>query len=101
MTSGIRQETKAYLEAKDRERADAAGSAAFFLTSGIDLARALEAPAQERHAMAARLRRLLERERQKGQRRHWSYDLNRHIALKRALDRLTCRAGCGMSRPKR
>jgi len=32
--------------------------------------------------------RLIERERQKGVIGHWSYDLNRHIALKQALDRL-------------
>ena len=35
-----------------------------------------------------RIERLLERERLRGGRRHWSYDLNRHIALKQALDRL-------------
>ena len=31
---------------------------------------------------------MIERERQRGMRKHWSYDLNRHIALKQALDRL-------------
>ena len=36
-----------------------------------------------------RIERLLERERLRGGRRHWSYDLNRHIALKQALDRLS------------
>jgi hypothetical protein len=31
---------------------------------------------------------MIERERQRGMRKHWSYDLNRHIALKQALDAL-------------
>ena len=35
-----------------------------------------------------RLKRLIERERLKGVKGHWSYDLNRHIGLKQALDTL-------------
>jgi len=31
---------------------------------------------------------MIERERLRGVRKHWSYDLNRHISLKQALDRL-------------
>jgi hypothetical protein len=35
-----------------------------------------------------RLERLLERERLRGCARHWTYDLNRHIALGEALGQL-------------
>jgi hypothetical protein len=43
---------------------------------------------------------MIERERQRGIRKHWSYDLNRHIALKQALDKLRETAsGAAQSRP--
>lgn len=41
--------------------------------------------------LAIRMARRLERERLKGSRGHWSYDLNRHIALKKALDHVRAR----------
>ncbi|WP_235911667.1 hypothetical protein [Mesorhizobium xinjiangense] len=41
---------------------------------------------RERALAQLRLERAIERERLKGVRQHWSYDLNRHIALKQALD---------------
>ena len=63
-------------------------SAAFFLATGIDLAEALAATGEARHRIVLRVERLCERERQKGQRRHWSYDLDRHIALGEVLARL-------------
>jgi hypothetical protein len=62
--------------------------AAFFLMSGVDLDAALAASGEARRRVVARIERLIERERLRGARRHWSYDLNRHIALKQALDRL-------------
>jgi len=37
-------------------------------------------------ALVARLARALRAERQRGRAGHWSYDLNRHIALAQALD---------------
>ncbi|MDP3897949.1 MAG: cytoplasmic protein [Mesorhizobium sp.] len=63
-------------------------AAAFFLVSGIDLPAALASDGEHRQRLTQRIARLVERERIKGARRHWSYDLNRHIALKQALDRL-------------
>jgi hypothetical protein len=36
--------------------------------------------------IVARLARALRAERQRGRAGHWSYDLNRHIALAQALD---------------
>ncbi len=67
---------------------EARQEAAFFLACGIDLGAALRSKGGERDLMVRRLERLIERERLKGWRRHWSYDLNRHIALKQALDRI-------------
>ena len=72
-----------------RKRAmEAAQLAAVRLLCGFDLQIALAAPGEERRKLAGRIERLLERERLKGMRRHWSYDLDRHIALKQARDRL-------------
>ncbi|WP_246259211.1 MULTISPECIES: cytoplasmic protein [Chelativorans] len=89
MGMGIsRSEAKAFQEDKAKRIAEARQSAAFFLISGIDLSSALETKGEERTALLIRLGRLLERERLKGIRRHWSYDLNRHIALKEAYDSL-------------
>lgn len=67
---------------------EARQQAAFFLACGVDLGEALRTRGTERAAVVQRIERLVERERLKGLRRHWSYDLNRHIALKQALDRL-------------
>ena len=71
-----------------RRESIAAQTAAFFILSGIDLAQALATTGAARAAALLTVERLLERERLKGSRRHWSYDLNRHIALKQARDRL-------------
>ncbi|MCR5858885.1 cytoplasmic protein [Mesorhizobium sp. J428] len=81
-------EASRFRQQKDEFERQARQTAAFFLISGIDLAAALAATGIERRRIAARIARLMERERLKGMRRHWSYDLNRHIALKQALDRL-------------
>lgn len=59
---------------------------AFQLATGLDLAQALAAPPGERERIVRRVSRLVERERLKGAGRHWSYDLNRHIALAEALN---------------
>ena len=86
--SGIRTEIRAFRRRKGEELAWARQTAALFLAAGIDLAEALAAPAVERSRLRIRLERMIERERLRGMRRHWSYDLNRHISLKQALDRL-------------
>jgi hypothetical protein len=84
----LAEASKDYRREKETMAAEARQRAAFFLTCGVDLPEALSAPQAERNRMMVRLQRLVERERIKGMRRHWSYDLNRHIALKQALDRL-------------
>jgi len=86
--AGIDQEAKHFLKQRAHAEREARQNAAFFLMSGIDLATALDQEGEERKVTIIRLGRLLERERLKGVRRHWSYDLNRHIALKQVYDRL-------------
>lgn len=84
----LQEQVAAFLDRKENRAAEARQSAAFFLISGIDLDRALEMPDAEKAVVLARVGRLMRRERLKGMKRHWSYDLNRHIALKQAYDRL-------------
>jgi len=83
-----------------RER-EARQRVAFRLMAGIDLEAAFAAAPAERQAIAARLKRLLERERLKGLTKHWSYDLNRHIALAQAVESLTAEAETLQPRTRR
>ncbi|MCO5159941.1 MAG: cytoplasmic protein [Mesorhizobium sp.] len=83
------RQARRFREEKDEFEARARQTAAFYLVSGIDLDDALATTGTERRRIAAHIARLIERERLKGVRRHWSYDINRHIALKQALDRLS------------
>ncbi|SEB91083.1 hypothetical protein SAMN05216452_3646 [Nitratireductor aquibiodomus] len=87
MTS-IKQESLTFREAKRQRYENARQTAALFLTGGLDLQKAQQSSGAERINILRRLRRLMERERLKGARNHWSYDLNRHIALSQALKRL-------------
>lgn len=45
-----------------------------------------DAGPETRHAILVKLQRALRAERNRGKSGHWSYDLNRHIALKQAYD---------------
>lgn len=67
---------------------EARQTAALQIVCGMDLAAALATTGAARAGVVALLARRLRRERQKGLSRHWSYDLDRHIALKQAFDRL-------------
>lgn len=86
--AGLDQEARHFIKQRARMESEARQNAAFSLMCGIDLATALGQEGEERKVTIIRRGRLLERERLKGVRRHWSYDLNRHIALKQAYDRL-------------
>jgi len=103
--ASIEEEVQAFRERKRRAESEAGQMAAFFLMTGIDLAEALASSGEDRKRVVRRLVRLIERERLKGARRHWSYDLNRHIALKQALERLcgpeSARKQGGSSPPSR
>ncbi|MGY6708739.1 MAG: cytoplasmic protein [Rhizobiaceae bacterium] len=84
----LRREAEAHgLRREARER-HAARLVAFRLATGLDLEAALAASGTELRRAIVRVERLLERERQRGWARHWSYDLNRHIALSEALGEL-------------
>jgi hypothetical protein len=85
---GLIGDIRAFRQRKGEELAQARQMAALFCATGIDLAEALAASRAERGRLRIRLERMIERERLRGMRRHWSYDLNRHISLKQALDRL-------------
>lgn len=84
----LAEEARMHRRKKATEARDAAMRAAFFLTTGMEIAAALALQGAARTALTMRLERLIERERLRGAARHWSYDLNRHIALKQALDRV-------------
>ncbi len=86
--SGLRQEIAAFLENKQSWASEARQMAALQIACHFDLAEALSAAPDVRARIVLRLERMIERERLRGARKHWSYDLNRHIALKQALDRL-------------
>lgn len=82
------EEARSFGARKAAQANEARQMAAASLLCGIDLAVAFTAPPETKARLMQRLERVIERERLKGMRRHWSYDLNRHIALKQALDRL-------------
>ena len=69
------------------ETAEARQRAALRLCCGIDLEELERADPDSKIQLVGRIERALKRERLKGARMHWSYDLNRHIALKQVLDR--------------
>jgi hypothetical protein len=84
----IRSEFEAFRVKKLGETGDARQMAALQLACGIDFGDLLNAEGETRRKLIEKLTRAIERERLRGANRHWSYDLNRHIALKQALDRL-------------
>lgn len=84
----LSDEISAFHAGKARESARAGQRAALLCLSGVDLDEGEKLRGEARARFCRRLARLIERERQKGVRRHWAYDLNRHIALKQALDAL-------------
>ena len=85
----LSEEVRAFQRDKVDERQHAMQRAALQILCGIDVDALLAARGKERQAAVRHLGRLIERERLKGVNGHWGYDLNRHIALKQALDRLT------------
>lgn len=96
---GLRHEIAAFLKQKDNVATQARQLAALQIACHFDLAEALRADVATRAKIVLKLERMIERERLRGARKHWSYDLNRHISLKQALDRL--RPPAGSSETKR
>ena len=94
----ITQDIEDFLAERQAFARRARQMAAFRLATGMDLSAALAASGAERANCIARLIRIIERERLRGATRHWSYDLNRHIALKQVLDELRGRPHPATSR---
>ncbi len=97
----FRKDIEEFRAARLGQEREARQRVAFRLMAGIDLEAAFAAAPAERQAIAARLKRLLERERLKGLTKHWSYDLNRHIALAQAVESLTAEAKTPQPRTRR
>jgi hypothetical protein len=84
----ITEDIRNFLSARQEFERRSRQIAAFRLATGVDLSTALAAEGEEKAKVIRRLGRLIERERLRGAKRHWSYDINRHIALKQVLDEL-------------
>lgn len=84
----LSREIAAFRHEKLAELTDARQRAALQLCCGIELNDAIGCSSELTIALLKRLERAIERERLRGVNRHWSYDLNRHIALKQVRDRL-------------
>lgn len=86
--NNFKQDARQFHAQKREEIDHARQMAAMSLVCGLDMVAVLQGSAENKIKLMRRLERVIERERLKGMRCHWSYDLNRHIALKQALDRL-------------
>lgn len=85
----LERERALFAVQKETERRTAAQRAALRLLCGLDLDTILVGSRQVKLEAIAKIRRLLRREQLKGWQRHYAYDLNRHIALKRAATMLS------------
>jgi len=85
----LQQEIAVFRSRRQDEATSSAQRAALQILCGIDIEKVLEGTAEARRAAISQIARLIEKERLKGVNGHWSYDLNRHIALKQALDRIS------------
>ena len=88
MSEALKQEKQDFLEKRKEDTLQATQSVALQLSCGIDLQQILNAPLEQKTRIADKLNRLIKRERLKGLNKHWSYDINRHIALKQVQNRL-------------
>lgn len=100
MELALRKACKEFIATRNEEKLGAMQRAALQIIAGIDMDTLLNASKDKKNQAETKLIRLIERERLKGIKGHWSYDLNRHIALKQALDRLQGRTMTTRSRNK-
>ncbi len=84
----IKAEAAIFAKTKQSQLMHAHQQAAVQILTKMDFNALLQAAGPDRMNAIKRLKRFIERERLKGVAKHWSYDLNRHIALKQALERL-------------
>jgi hypothetical protein len=95
MSITFESEAEAFVALKETRRSNAAQRAAVFLALGTELDDILGAGGEARTEAARQLERKIRRERIRGLRQPWDYDLDRHIALSRALRRIMPRGGIG------
>lgn len=91
---GLEKAARAWLGRKRDAEASARERVALQIGCGIDREAALASRGEARERLVLRLRRLIERERVRAGQPHL-YDLDRHLALKKALDRLEGRTASG------
>lgn len=84
----LKRAADCFVSSKRREETEARQRALAMRLLGIDFDEARSAGPDGRAGLLRRLDRLIERERLRGSNGHWSYDLNRHIALKQLRDAL-------------
>lgn len=94
----MRREIAAFRHRKIGETLQARQRVALRLSCGLDLPENIDADRETTKATLARIHRAIQRERMKALRQHWSYDLDRHIALKLAYDDI--RRSLGLDVPK-
>lgn len=82
----LQSEARVFVAERELRQRKAMQRVALLCNCGIEIDRLQLADPTARLVLAKRLKRLIERERIRASNRHWSYDLNRHIALKQALD---------------
>jgi hypothetical protein len=78
----------AFLAEKEKRASEARQRLVLQILCNTDLEQLIGSDDESKSRLCRRLKRLVERERLKGAAGHWSYDLNRHIGLKQALDTL-------------
>lgn len=84
----LEREAALFRKRKKQEIDKAGQRVAVRLCCGFDLPDTASAGREALALAAARIWRAIQRERMKAAKAHWSYDLNRHIALKQAHDEL-------------
>lgn len=88
MSQTLQNDRKIFIEKRKEDAQQAAQSFALQMSCGIDLLQITAASVETKTSIAAKLKRLIQRERLKGLNKHWSYDINRHIALKQVQRRI-------------
>ena len=88
MSENLQYEREVFIENRKEDALQAAQSFALQMTCGIDLRQMTTSSTEKKASIAAKLNRLIKRERLKGLNKHWSYDINRHIALKQVQIRI-------------
>lgn len=88
MSENLQYEREVFFENRKEDALQAAQSFALQMTCGIDLRQMTTSSTEKKASIAAKLNRLIKRERLKGLNKHWSYDINRHIALKQVQIRI-------------